>query len=365
MFSFPIKLGRRLFDAVQDHIKRWLKPNTHSLANGTASDLTRSKADLIAENALLRQQLIILQRQSKRPQLNNFDRIKLLLLARATPYWKQALLIVQPDTILRWHRELFRIIWRRKSKPKSQSPRIPVETIALIRQMAADNQTWGAERIRGELLKLGIQVSKRTIQKYMNRKHKPGSSGQTWSTFLHNHAPQIWACDFTQVYDILFRSLFVFVIMEHASRRIVHVAVTAHPSDAWVAQQLREATPWGVGPKYLIRDNDSKFGQQFSAVASGTGIKEIRTPYQAPNANAICERYMGTLRRECLDHMIILNQKHLNGIVQEFTTFYNHARPHQGLHQCIPMQPPDQPKAGKVVAFPVLGGLHHDYRRAA
>ena len=265
MFSFPIKLGRRLFDAVQDHIKRWLKPNTHSLAIGTASDLTRSKADLIAENALLRQQLIILQRQSKRPQLNNFDRIKLLLLARATPYWKQALLIVQPDTILRWHRELFRIIWRRKSKPKSQSPRIPAETIALIRQMAADNQTWGAERIRGELLKLGIQVSKRTIQKYMNRKHKPGSSGQTWSTFLHNHAPQIWACDFTQVYDILFRSLFVFVIMEHASRRIVHVAVTAHPSDAWVAQQLREATPWGGGPKYLIRDNDSKFGQHFSA----------------------------------------------------------------------------------------------------
>jgi len=175
MFSFPIKLGRRLFDAVQDHIKRWLKPNTHSLANGTASDLTRSKADLIAENALLRQQLIILQRQSKRPQLNNFDRIKLLLLARATPFWKQALLIVQPDTILRWHRELFRIIWRRKSKPKPQSPRIPAETIALIRQMAADNLTWGAERIRGELLKLGIQVSKRTVQKYMGRKDKLGA----------------------------------------------------------------------------------------------------------------------------------------------------------------------------------------------
>ena len=153
--------------------------------------------------------------------------------------------------------------------------------------------------------------------------------------------------------------------MEHASRRIVHIAVTAHPSDAWVAQQLREATPWGAGPKYLIRDNDSKYGKQFSAVAAGTGIKEIRTPYQAPNANAICERCIGTLRRECLDHMIILNQKHLNGIVRDFTTFYNHARPHQGLYQCIPMQSPDQPKTGKVVAFPVLGGLHHDYRRAA
>ena len=246
MLTIANKLRRRFFDAVQYHIKRWLKPNTHSLAIGTASDLTRSKADLIAENALLRQQLIVLQRQSKRPQLNNIDRIKLLLLARATPIWKQALLIVQPDTLLRWRRELFRIIWRRKSKPKVQSPRIPAETIALIRQMATDNLTWGAERIRGELLKLGIKVSKRTVQKYMGRKDKPRPSGQTWATFLKNHAPQIWACDFTQVYDIFFRSLFIFVIIEHASRRIVHVAVTSNPSDVWVAQQLLEATPWGA-----------------------------------------------------------------------------------------------------------------------
>jgi transposase InsO family protein len=352
MRSVLNKLSYRLVDAVQDHIKRWLKPNTLSLTGGATADLTRSKADLIAENALLRQQLIILQRQSKRPQISNFDRIKLLLLARATPYWKQALLIVQPDTLLRWHRDLFRIIWRRKSKPKSQSPRIIDETIDLIRQMAADNQTWGAERIRGELLKLGIQVSKRTVQKYMNRKVSPSPSGQTWSTFLKNHASQIWACDFIQVIDIIFRSLFVFVIIEHASRRIVHVAVTSHPSDAWVAQQLREATPWGEGPKYLIRDNDSKFGQHFSAVAAGTGIKEIRTPYHAPNANAICERYIGTLRRECLDHMIILNHKHLNGVSQEFVAFYNEARPHQGLQQRIPIPPADQQGSGMVLQFP-------------
>jgi len=364
MHSAFRKLCRRLFDVVESQIKHWLKPSSLTMAGGSAIDVTRSKTELIAENAFLRQQLIILQRQSKRPKLSNRDRVRLLLLARTTPYWKQALLIVQPDTLLRWHRELFRLVWRWKTKPRSAEPRTSAETRALIGEMSADNLTWGAERIRGELLKLGIQVSKRTVQKYMQRRDKRGPSGQTWATFLKNHAPQIWACDFTQVYDILFRSLFVFVIIEHASRRIVHIAVTSHPSNAWVAQQLREATPWGEGPKYLIRDNDKKYGQHFLAVASGTGIKEIRTPYQAPNANAICERYIGTLRRECLDHMIVLNQKHLNGIIRDFTTFYNHARPHQGLCQRIPSQPPDQPKTGKVVAFPVLGGLHHDYRRA-
>ncbi|MEA3335492.1 MAG: integrase, partial [Chloroflexota bacterium] len=277
------------------HFKRRLKPNTLSLVRGATADLTRSKADLIAENALLRQQLIILQRQSKRPKLNNFDRIKLLLLARATPFWEQALLIVQPDTLLRWHRELFRFIWRRKSNPKSQSPRIPAETISLIRQMAAFSlDKHRAERIRGELLKPGIKVSKRTVQKYMARNDTPSPSGQTWATFLMNHAPHIWACDFTQVFDIMFRSLFIFLIIEHASRRIVHVAVTSHPSDAWVARQLREATPWGEGPRYLIRDNDPKFGGHFSAVAAGTGIIEIRTPISAPNANAFSAAFVAS-----------------------------------------------------------------------
>ena len=230
--------------------------------------------------------------------------------------------------------------------------------------MAADNQTWGAERIRGELLKLGIKVSKRTVQKYMKRKDSPSPSGQTWATFLRNHASQIWACDFTQVTDIMFRSLFIFIIIEHASRRIVHVAITSNPSDVWVAQQLRESTPWGEGPKYLIRDNDPKFGQHFSAVAEGTGIKEIRTPTGAPNANAICERFFGSLRRECLDHILILNERHLQGVTGEYLDYYHQARPHQGLDQCIPSGV-ERPQTGKVVAFPVLGGLHYDYRRAA
>jgi transposase InsO family protein len=235
------------------------------------------------------------------------DRIRLVCLANLSPNWKQALHIVQPDTLLRWHRDLFRFVWRRKSKPKGRRRRISQETIGLIRQMASANLTWGAERIRGELLKLCINISKRSIQKYIDRDHNPSSTSQTWPTFLKNHAPHIWACDFVQVYDFFFRSLFVFVVIEHSSRRIVHSATTAHPTDAWVAQQLKEATPWGEGPRFLIRDNDGKFGQQFSAIAASTGIEEILTPVRAPNANSICERFCGSLRRECLDHMLVLN----------------------------------------------------------
>ena len=273
--------------------------------------------------------------------------------------------IVQPETLLRWHRDLFRLAWRWKSRATTRKPRVSRQVIALINRMASENLTWGAERIRGELLKLGINLSKRTIQKYLAKTRIPSPSGQTWSVFLKNHAPNIWACDFVQVYDIFFRCLFVFVVIEHSSRRIVHVATTAHPTDAWVAQQLKEATPWNEAPKYLIRDNDRKYGHRFSAVAKATGIEEIQIPFGAPDANAVCERFVGSLRRECLDHMLVLNQKHLNVITRDYVEYYNKSRPHQGLAQRIPIPPADPPATGRVVALPVLGGLHHDYRRAA
>jgi transposase InsO family protein len=183
---------------------------------------------------------------------------------------------------------------------------------------------------------------------------------------LKNHAPQIWACDFTQIYNLFFAPLFVFVIIELSSRRIVHTAVTAHPTDAWVAQQLREATPWGEHPRFLIRDNDDKYGPHFAVVAAGSGIEILRTPIQAPNANSHCERFLGSLHRECLDHVLILNERHLSKVVREYADFFNHARPHQGIGQAIPVPPQgERPQTGKVIAFPVLGGLHHDYRRAA
>jgi hypothetical protein len=267
---------------LQELIKHWIKPATPVLVSGVLSDLSRSRIDLVVENALLRQQLIVLKRRVKRPALINSDRFRLVFLSHFTKFWKQSLHIVQPETLLRWHRELFRIYWRQKSQGK---PKVSPETISLIQKIAKENHLWGAERIRGELLKLGIEVSKRTIQKYMPKERESRSSSQTWATFLKNQAGDIWACDFTVVYDWLFRQWYIFVVMELKRRRIVHATVTQYPTDESTAQQLREATPWGRGPKYLIRDRDSKYAARFSAVAVSSGIQELKTPYRTPRAN--------------------------------------------------------------------------------
>jgi putative transposase len=349
----------------QQKIKQWAKPATLSLIAGVISDMTRSRADLIAENALLRQQLIVLHRQVKRPLFTQHDRFRLVLIARFSRFWKQALHIIQPGTLLRWHRDLFRFYWRLKSKRKQNKPKIPPETIDLIHKMANENRLWGAERIRGELLKLGIKVCKRTIQKYMPKVRETPSSSQTWATFVKNHVGDIWACDFTVVYDWLFRPRHIFVIMELKTRRIIHSAVTTSPTDEWTAQQLREATPWGQGPKYLLHDRDSKYASHFSAVASGSGIQELRTPYRAPRANGVCERYMGSLRRECLNHTLILNDRHLMRVVREYTKYFNQERPHQGIGQRVPNyydRPVSNP-TGNISSRAILGGLHHSYFR--
>jgi putative transposase len=235
--------------------------------------------------------------------------------------------------------------------------------------MARDNRLWGAERIRGELLKLGIHVCKRTIQKYMRPARTPRRRGQTWATFLQNHAQDIWACDFLQVTDLFFRSLFAFFIIDIHTRQVIHVGVTRSPTDAWTAQQLREATPFGQGPKYLIRDRDSKFGPNFERVATTSGIKILKTPYRTPRANAICERFLGSVRRECLDHLLILQERQLQRVLHAYVDYFNQARPHQGIKQQIPNFAGTSrvtAQAGtKVVAVPILAGLHHDYRKVA
>lgn len=272
------------------------------------SDLKRSKRELIAENLFLRQQLIVVERQVVRPELTQHDRRVLVLLASRIQEWREALVVVKPDTLLRWHREGFRLYWRRKSRARIGRPPTSPEVIALIEEMAIANLTWYVKRIQGELRKLGIEVSRGVVRKYMWRARKglpPRNQGQTWATFIQNHAGETWACDFLQTYDLFFRVVFVYFIIELGSRRIVQYGVTCMPSDFWVAQQVREATPYEEGPRFLIRDNDGKYGPCFMQVAEGKGIKVIKTPVRAPKATAICERLMGSVRCEYLDHMLI------------------------------------------------------------
>jgi len=336
-------------------------------ATGTGTDLVRSRAQLLAENALLRQQLLVLRRSVARPTVTRADRVLLVLLASRVRTWRQALLLVQPETLLRWHRAGFRALWRRRSRPGPGRPPLAVETVALIRRMATENPLWGAERIRGELGKLGIRAAKRTIQTYLPRPRAPRPRGQTWATFLRNHTHEIWACDFLPVTDLLFRPLFAFFLVELGSRRVVHVAATRHPSDAWVAQQLREATPFGQCPRYLIHDNDSKFGAEFARVAAASGVEILRTPFRAPRANAVCERFLGSVRRECLDHLLVLGERHLTRVLREYVAYFNRARPHQGLGQTVPEPPTHKTgsRQGPISAVPILSGLHHTYLRAA
>jgi putative transposase len=316
LFSLIQQCVDTLYQAANRRFRQWTRPDNYTLFPNVAADLTRSKAELVLENAFLRQQLITLQRQVKRPAPTSRDRVLLVLLARKLPSWKQALMIVQPDTLLRWHRDLFRWFWKRKSRSRRSGGRPPLtqETIALIKQMAQENHSWGAERIRGELLKLGIRASTNAVRKYLKQARPPDSSKQNWRTFLRNHASQVWACDFLQTYDLLFRA--VFVIVELGSRRVVHFGVTRHPTDTWIAQQLREATPFGAKPRFLIRDNDRKYGASFDRVTAGIDV--LRTPYKAPRANAVCERFLGSLRRECLDYFLILGEKHLCRVVKEY-----------------------------------------------
>jgi len=361
-------IGMAILEKVQAWIIAKTKPATDSQVLETARDLLRPKAELVAENALLRQQLIVLKRGVKQPKLTHRDRWLMVLLASKLPNWKQALLIIQPATLLGWHRELFKWVWRRKSDHSGGKPPLSDEIIALIRQMARDNRLWGVKRIRGELLKMGLHVSKSSIQKYIDQVRPPRRTGSTWLTFLHTQAEAIWVCDFIQVTDVFFRSLFAFVIVELSSRRVVHVGVTRHPSDAWVAQQLREATPFGQGPKHLIRDNDAKYGAHFAAVAAGAHIDVITTPLQAPRANALCERFVGSVRRECLDWVLLWGEKHLRRVLHAYVDYFNMQRPHQGLNQRVPI-PSNEPvttvPGDHVVAQPILGGLHHAYAWAA
>jgi transposase InsO family protein len=338
------------------------------LVTGFLVDVTRSRKQLLLENALLRQQLIVARRKVKRPTFRPHERSSIVFLSHFVSGWRGALLLVKPETVLRWHREGFRLLWRwRSPNRKPAESKLSAEQIALIRRMTQENKTWGAERIRGELLKLGLCVAKRTIQRYMRGVRPPTlPHGQSWKTFLANH--KVWACDFLQVYDIWFRPLFAFFVIDIKSREVIHVGVTRAPTEQWTAQQFRNITPLCAGPDVIIRDNDNKFGAEFDRAAKGAGMKVVRTAVQAPLMNASCERFLGSVRRECLDHVIILGSNHLANLLNEYCfRYFNNSRPHQGIRQRIP-----SPLASKkfttgdsVWSIPILAGLHHDYQVAA
>jgi len=324
----------------------------------------RDRSDLLAEHLLLRHQLAVLTRPTRRrPRLRTRDRLLWVLARRLRRDWREHLVLVRPETVVRWHRHAWRLFWRWRSRTRLGRPRLSQEVRELIAAMARDNPLWGTERIRGELLKLGLAVSNRSIRRYRGRGPARPSS-QTWRTFLRNHAATIWAADLFTVQTVTFRTLYVLFFIAHGRRELVHVAFTAHPAAAWVWRQLVEATAWGRRPRHLVRDRDAVYGGDFTARARRLGIETVLTPVRAPRANAIAERVVRTLRNECLDHIIVLNEEHLRAVLREYTTYYNTARPHRSLGLQPPL-PDERNLTGPIRTRPVLGGLHHAYERAA
>jgi putative transposase len=312
----------------------------------------------------LRHQLQVLQRaRNPRLRLTLADRLLLVWLARVWNDWRTALVIVQPETVIAWHRRGFRLFWAWKSRRRIGRPPVPADVRALIRTMSQSNPLWGAPRIHGELLKLGIEVSQATVAKYMIKHRRPPS--QTWRTFLKNHMGQVMAADFFVVPTATGRLLFVLVILAHARRRVVHVAVTEHPTAAWTGQQLREAFPWEQAPRYLVRDRDHAFAA-WANTARSMGIEEVLTAPRSPWQNAYVERFIGSVRRECLDHVIVLSATGLQRLMHVYIPYYEQSRTHLSLNKDAPIpRPIALPNEGRVVAIPLVGGLHHRYERQA
>jgi len=327
----------------------------------------RSRLELEAEILALRHQLTVLQCQApKRPRLGRADRLLWVLLSRLWPNWRRAVQIVTPDTVVRWHRRGFALYWRWRSQPRRPGrPAVAVDIRALIRQMHAANPLWGAPRIHGELAKLGLTVSQTTVAKYLGRRDGPPSP--TWRAFLTNHVSQLTSVDFFTVPTATFRVLFVFVVLLHDRRRLVHVNVTAHPTAAWTAQQLREAWPWDTAPHFVIRDRDTIYGSDLRRTAQAMSIEDVLTAPRSPWQNPFVERVIGAVRRACLDHVIVWNERSLRRHLQQYLTYYHEWRTHLSLDKDAPVPRAGQPPTcGTIVQVPHLGGLHHHYvRRAA
>src|SRR5271163_2741088 len=325
--------------------------------------LFRSRAVVELENLALRHQLHVLRRQRPgRLRLFTLDRLFWVWLYRIWPRCLEAMVLVKPATVIQWHRQGFRLFWRWRSR--SGRPSVDREIRNLIRQMSGANPLWGAPRIHGELLKLGFEVSQATIAKYMVRRR--GTPSQNWRTFLRNHVEGIAAIDMFVVASASFRLLYVMIILAHDRRRIVRAAVTAHPTAAWLSRQVTEAFPWDTAPRYLLRDRDASYGSDFCNRVEAMGIEEVITAPRSPWQNAYVERVIGSIRRECLDHIVIFNERHLRRVMSSYVDYYHRIRTHLSLDKDCPEPRPIMPRRiGKVIAISQVGGLHHRYERLA
>src|ERR1700730_13607467 len=321
----------------------------------------KSKVRLEAENAVLRHQLIVLRRRLHgRVRLTNHDRWFFIQLYRWFPSILQVLTIIQPETLVRWHRAGFRCYWRWKSRRRGGRPPIDTDLRALIRQMSTENLLWGAPRIHGELLKVGFEVAQSSVAKYMVKRRGPPSQG--WKTFLRNHPPDIAALDLFVVPTIGFKLLYGFVIVRLHRRDLVWINVTANPSAEWVARQITEAFPWDGAPRYMIRDCDRIYGAVVTRRLRAMGIRDKPIAPASPWQNGYAERLIGSIRRECVDHIIVLGEEHLRRILKNYAAYYNSVRTHRSLHKDAPMYRPVQ-RSGAISSQDILGGLHHQYVR--
>ncbi len=323
----------------------------------------RSRAVVELENLALRHQLHVLRRQRPgRLRLFAIDRLLWVLLYRLWPRCLEVMVLVKPATVIQWHRQGFRLFWRWRSR--SGRPSMDREIRDLIRQMSSANPLWGAPRIHGELLKLGIEVSQATVAKYMVR--RLGAPSPTWRSFLRNRSEGIAAIDMFVVASASFRLLYVMIFLAHDHWKIMRTAVTEHPTAGWLSRQVTEAFPWETAPRYLLRDRDASFGSDFRSRVEAMGITEVITAPRSPWQNAYVERVIGSIRRECLDHVLIFNERHLRRVLSSYVDYYHRIRMHLSLDKdCPDPRPIMPPRIGKVIAIPQVGGLHHRYERLA
>ena len=321
----------------------------------------KSQSRLEAENAALRHQLIVLRRNMQgRVRLTNSDRWFFIQLYQWFPSILNVLTIIRPETLVRWHRAGFRCYWRWKSRSRGGRPQIETDLRALIRRMSIENPLWGAPRIHGELLKLGFAVAQSSVAKYMVKRRRPPSQG--WRTFLRNHAPDIAAIDLFVVPTVGFDLLYGFVIVQLDRRNLVRINVTTNPTAEWIARQLTEAFPWNDAPQYLIRDRDRIYGTVVTRRLRAMGIRDKPTAPASPWQNGFAERLIGSIRRECVDHFVVLGEAHLRRILRAYARYYNDIRTHRSLDKDAPVSRPVQP-TGIISSHAILSGLHHHYVR--